>query len=357
MPTHRFSPEQMKDELILKKAIRTTKELLIKKYGKHGKKSQKHLLQSIDSLIETTDFTHSKEGLGVFLSDNLFEIIQFPFQVHQKIKIDTSFALMELFYYLFNDFDYSLLSIQKKEMRFFNGEGSTLTETVNNDFPLVFNESYEYAKPDIIRMHGSTILKQFEREKTVLQEKQRINFFKLADDKLKPFIENSKPFLVAGGKQELSEFLEATNNLQHITAKISKNNLFKDEFHLGELAWEQLSVYKQKIEQLKIRNLSELWGQNLLAFGIDDVWKAAYSGNCDELMLDKTYHQIAFFTYNGKYMSKDKPQYTSHYTIIDNPFEEIVSLVLQKRGKVIFTGSGKLNEYNGIALKLRYTKS
>lgn len=357
LPMHELSPERLKDQLVLKKAIEATKDLIHTNYGKHGKHTYSELIHALDSLVDSIDFTHTKEGLGIFLSENIHEVVLFPFPVHQKITCDSSFSKLELYYYLFTDFDYTLLSIQQETIRLFSGEGSVLTETMNDDFPMNYEETYEYAKPSKIRSHGSTVSKQFEREKGVLEEKRMVDFFKSADLKMDSYIKADQPLLVAGGKQELSAFLELTKHMTQIATTINKNLVFKDVFQLGKSTWAQLEVVTKKVEDLKVRNLSELWGQNMLVFGIDDVWKSAVTGNCSELMIDKTYHASAFISSDRKFLRTHKPTNASNYTIIDTPFEHIISQVLQKRGKVVFVNPGKLNEFNGIALKLRYTKT
>ena len=45
------------------------------------------------------------------------------------------------------------------------------------------------------------------------------------------------------------------------------------------------------------------------------------------------------------------------YLDVNNAVELIINIVREKKGKIVFVDNGELKDFNGIALKLRYSNS
>lgn len=353
IPLFAVNPERQKDPLILKKVIQSAIDLLhIQKSG--SKKEISKMVEKLNGFEESFDFVHSKDGIGIYLSPTFFSVIQFPFAVNQRIEIENSFSCYELYYYLFTPFRYQVLAIQQHDVRFFNGEGVDLEEFYNDDFPAYYEETYEYAHADMISAHGSTVSKQFEREKSMLDSLRRFDFYKATDAKLTAVLDQDKPLILSGAARELGEYLEVTKQLNKIYGKIIGNYLFDGVWSFGILCWQEMQFQTLKKNDLLISELYELFGKQLVSFGIEDVWDAALLGKGRVLFLEKEFRKSGFISLDGTQLKVRRPSDSEGFVLVKDVVEKLIELVLSKGGEVIFVEPKKLDDFNGVALTLRY---
>jgi hypothetical protein len=354
VPMHNKNPERQNDHLIVKKAIDAAKTLLKMKEGENGFDSS-ILSNKLDDLYHQIDFLHVKQGLGIYASSTLARLVHFPFHVHQKIAVNNKFAGMDLYYYLYSTRNYRVLHLQQHAVHLFNGKEDQLNEIMDGYFPAEYKEEYEYEKAEKITSHGSTVLKQFERDKHALQEIRIKDFYKKIDTSVRNYVAEDMPLLIAGTKNELSSFLEISKNIQYVKGKVVGDLLFKDHYELGRKCWEELQVQIGKHHDYLINELEEDFGRNLLVYGVYNVYSAAIDGKGRLLLVDKEYKNAELIypdgiaVNNGKKRSKDKD-----HILMSDAFETVIRLVRDKGGEIVFVEPQKLNEWKGIALQLRY---
>lgn len=350
IPVHRISPERITDEGIVNKAVNRAKELLKKEYEKVD---NKQLIKSIDELVHDIDYLHSKDGIGIFASAGITKVIKFPFPVVEKIKVGDTFDTRDLLYYADTVSDYYVFSISKKHLHLYMGKGEDLREIKNDDFPINYEESYEYSKPSRGTSFGNT-LKDFEKDKSVVQEMRLIDFLRTADPLIGKYVNDKIPLVISGGSKEVADYLQITQHTKKIIGKVIGNYNFNGDMKLASLSWEEVQNYFKNRNKTIISDLHEL-GKDMLASGVEKVWKTAQEGKGLELIVEKDFESPGFITNDGYGLKLEKPVDTEKYLHVDNTVERIINIVREKKGKVIFVDNGEMKDFGGIALKLRYS--
>jgi hypothetical protein len=352
VPTHRLSPDRIKDRVAVEKAVLNAKELLFKSYSKDisGLDS---VMEKLDEMVNKIDFLHTKDGIGIFVSPSLSKLIVFPFEVAEKVKVDAIFDSRDLLYYSNSIIDYAVFSISKKYLKIFNGKGDELIEIKSGDFPMVYEEEYEYATPSRGNSFGNT-LKAFEKDKSILQEIRLVDFLRSADELLDKYIDRNLPIVVAGGKKEIADYLSVSAHKHQIIATVVGNYGFNGDGQLANLAWNQVQNYLKNQHETLLSNLHELLGKELISIGIKEVWEAAKEGKGLELIVEKDFECPVYIGNNDSDLKLKKPLDEKEYKTVSDSVEKSIRKVISKGGKVIFVDNGYLMDFSGIALRLRY---
>lgn len=353
VPTHRLSPERIQDKMIVKKAVESVKLLLQKNHFKYSIDLEK-FIQTLDETIEKIDYNHSKEGLGIFISPRIAQVVKFPFTVVEKISVENSFYSRDLLYYLYKVIDYTILSIGQKHIRLYAAKGEDSEELVNEDFPMEYKETYEYSQGSRITSYGSTVTKQYERDKSELLEIRLTDFLKSADRSLDKYINSSSSLVIAGGKKEIADYLQITDHMDKIIGKVIGNYEFNNLSRLSFHCWEEVQHSFQLRNETLLSNLKELLGEEKLAVGVEEVWEAAIQGQGLELIIEKDLKSHAYISEDGFDLKFQKPMGVSKYARVNDVIEKILRTVLDKGGKITFVDNGVMENFYGIALKLRY---
>lgn len=335
------------------KAVTHAKELLEQKYGK-ANIEMNELLKRIDAMVEQIEFTNTNDGIGIFVSANTAKFVKFPFPVVEKVKVKNDFEIRDLLYYGNLMFDYYVLSISKKHLHLFKGSGKKLSEIKNEDFPIDYEESYEYERPSKGTSYSSGLLKEYEKDKSVVQEIRLIDFLKTADHQLKTYLNSEIPLIVSGGSKEIADFMSITHYKKSIIGKVTGNYHFNGNTLLTQLSWDEIKSYLKKENESLVTNLHELTGKEMVSMGLKDVWKAANEGKGLKLIVEKDFEEAGYISNDGYDLKLSKNTSNKKYTYDSDVVERIIRLVLEKRGKVIFVENGELDYFDRIALQLRY---
>jgi len=181
--THQLSPDRRTDPQQLENTIQEAKAELQEKYGNTPVVAA--LLQRIDDLYSQIDFNHNGPGIGLFVSQNVKIVIPFFFPVRQRVSIGRSFDIRDLVYQSDYGLPYIVLTLSKEEAKLFTGQLNVLTETTDTNFPHLNNAEYEYSKPSRGSSYvGHSFVKEFEKDKSIVEEIRLKQFFKETDDLL-----------------------------------------------------------------------------------------------------------------------------------------------------------------------------
>lgn len=353
VPTHRTSPDRTIDAEVLKRAVKEAKEVIKIKYPEAD--NSKKVIKNIDELVSKIDYVHSKEGIGIYVSPRIAKLIKFPFSVNYKIKVDTAFDSRDLLYNINTAIDYCVLSISKKHIRLFMASGEEFHEINNDDFPLDYEDIHEYSKPSRGTSFGNSALKEFELDKSVLQEIRLKEFLRTTDDVLKRYINTDIPLLVSGSKKEISDYLEVTQYKKRIIGKITGNYNFDGDMQLKTLASKEVQNYLKIQHKILLSNLRELIGKKMVTIGIEEVWKAAKEGMGLQLIVEKDFESHVFVKCDNEYEIRlNKTSGDKRYTFVSDAVERVIKIVRERDGKIEFVDNGEMKDFDGIALRLRY---
>lgn len=350
IPTHQYSRDRMQNPEIIEKAIQKAKRLLAN--GAWNKNDINQVENKIQALLGSVDSMRLQEGLAIFISPNIMRIHLLPFTVKEKIMLGQSFEIRDMVYFNQLLTPYFLLALSKKRIRLFKGSGRDLQEVINNDFPQQYVEEYEYERPSLGSSSGSS-LKAFERDKSIVQENREKVFFRKADTILNKYLKEDTRLFIAGVTEAIANFRESSHHLKNFAGTI-EGNFDLDALHpLAETTWQKIQDTIRSENQALLMKLQKYIGRQLAVEGILDVWRTAKEGKGLTLLVEKDYQVTA-------YQHADDPSAISlsppagKYELVIDAADDVIETVMENGGSVTILENGELQNFNHIALLLRY---
>ncbi len=350
LPTHRLSPDRRVDQLNLKKSINSAKQLLKFKYTVSNIEI---LLDSIDEIFENIDFSHNSLGLGIFISSDVKLAVQFPFTVEEKVLVGDSFEIRDLLYKENYSIPYLVISLSKNSIRLFTGILDELKEVIDINFPLTYEEEYLYNPPSRgTPFTGHTTVRNFEKEKTNMQEIRFKQFYHKADKLLNQYVNTGLPILLLGVQKDIAWFEEVSSYAENFIQSITGNYDSFNEKQLTDISWPVMFEHLQHQRKLLVKELDEKVGSHLVITGIQHIWQATKDGKAFKLLVEKDFRKSGFIT-DGGYQFHERPT-DKAYKIITDAVDDIMEMVLDSGGQVFLTDNNLLKDYQHIALITRY---
>ncbi len=350
VPTHKLSPERRADEPEMERAVEKAIELLEYQYPE---KDTRALVESLRELRSGIDFIHNQAGIGLFVSPNTRLAVTFPFPVKEKLVVGENFEIRDLLYKVYTSRRYYALLLSREGARLFEGSREELEEIRDRHFPRTYQDEYEYNQPSRSSSYaGEAHVKSFEKEKSVLEEKRYQAFFKEVDESLKSYIIGSTPLLLMGTEKAIAWFEEVSSHQKNTIARIDGSYSHWNLKQLGELLWPLVSAQLDKEGEVLVQEFRESLGHQRGVSGIQDAWGAAWEGKALKLLIEKDYQCAGFLDETGNHLYL-RPPMKAHRTLPDAA-DDLIELVLEKNGDVVFLENGKLEEYGGVALITRY---
>ena len=349
VPTHKKSSERTVDKLEVTKAINKAKELVFSKYGKKG--TGENIINELNTLTSNIDYVHNNQGIGFFASEDVSCVVEFPFEVKEKITVGNTFEIRDVLYLEETMINYYVLLINEKKVKLFLGNGENLKEVKDKNFPSNFYEEYEYERPSRGNSSGNS-LKSTEKDKSIVKEMRLMANLKKTDGKLSPYTANNTPFVLCGNPKDLGYFLKVYKNHMNIAGKVSGNYVHENTTVLGKMTFKKLKSYLAKVQNELLEKLDEAIGKKLAVTGIRDVWKAAKAGKGLTLLVEKDYIRPGFVKKNSPELFMRPP--VEEHEILTDAVDDVMEEVLAKNGKVVIFENDNLEKFEHVALILRY---
>jgi Bacterial archaeo-eukaryotic release factor family 3 len=184
IPTHKLSPERQADKVSISRAIEKAGKMLKEKFGVYNLEP---VIQSMNDLYNEIDFDHNEEGLGLFVSETNRLMVKFPFPVVEKVIIGNHFEIRDLLIAEKYNTPYLVLHFNEQGAKLYHGQMAHLKEVKDDYFPAKYVDDYEYNLPGKASFHyGSSVVEQFDKDKSVQEAIHFKNFLQKTDKKLAP---------------------------------------------------------------------------------------------------------------------------------------------------------------------------
>jgi hypothetical protein len=342
IPTHRTSPDRRVDTEVLRKAILHAKTIL---NGKNPPNDIYDLISAeIDRLELEVDPIHAMEGLGLFVSTDIARMVHFPFPVKERIMVGPTFEVRDLYYLEQFAKPYFVLKLTKEEAHLFQLEiGAATHEVTNTYFPMRYKSEYEYSKSSPGTSYGF-VSKSFEKDKSVMNKTRHEMFYKEVAQNVMPYTK-AGDLLISGAKNIISLFDSSRDRRLKVKGRITGS--FIDPQELFDRARSTYYESRQHEIQMTIDSLSELFGMRKVAYGIRNVAIAAASGKGETLLVEKDFKE-------EEIIHSDVQHSQPSINFKAGKVDQIIETIIDKGGKVIFTEENQLEQYDRIALVLRY---
>lgn len=349
MPTHILSSEHILEEIEVKKMLSKAKDLVIEKCGKNN--GGEEIITKLKELAENIDHTTKSKGIGLFVSPLVSHLVNFPFDVKEKVMVGNSFEVRDVVYLAETIINYYVLLINDKAIKLFEGSGENLKLIKNNDFPVDLVDDYEYAHTALGSSYGYS-LKSTEKDKSIVKEQRFETFLKQTDQKLTTYLTENTPLIISGGTKELSSFKKVSAHYKNVVGKINGNYGHLDIQNLGILSFSKIKEYLASEEDMVLKRLGNASAKRLAVSGIENVWKAANEGKGMILLVEKDFAISGYISKDNNSLYLIPPDVP--YESINDAADDVMETVMEKKGKIIIVENGKLKDFNGIAMILRY---
>jgi hypothetical protein len=163
------------------------------------------------------------------------------------------------------------------------------------------------------------------------------------------------PLVLVGARSTLSVFEETNTSPSGVAVTIEGSYAEATPAAIAEMAWPRFQDWLDDQRHQVLDEVGNALGANLLAVGIEDAWTAALEGRGAKLVVDESYRQAAVFhrdEWRLELVQIDVPNPKPAH--LDDAVDELIELIIGKGGEVVFVNEGALDDYDRVALILRY---
>ncbi len=315
VPTHKTSPENQNDRIVVKNIVAEALSE-IEKLG--PKRDFQAVIENLNSAFDSIDWNYSSDGLALFVSEEGFWKFNLNHSPIEQISISDQFSITEIAKSMNDSWDYYLLVLSESPTKLFRGSRQDLTE-IKGGFPFSHGG----------RGGSSAIPTAFGKQTSVIvDEEHRMFFRKISDELTKVISKESLPIFVTGVDRFLSFWTEIAP--EHTpAAQIQGSYDFMSDSELLKVVWPDIENYF-KLENRKVTERLEI------AFG-----NKTYAGGFEEVIEMAKLGRVAYLVVSDQETA--------------NPLtESAVRLTLQGGGEVSFVPAEDLVNFAEISADLRY---
>lgn len=335
LPTHRTAPENYQDAKVLKNLAHNARERLLKEFEE---RDIKFILENLESVQASIDHQQNKEGLAVFISEGVCEVVRVPVTVEARVVIDQNFATRPVLRAMNSHTAYYILTLSESHIRLLEA---------NRDRA---HEVHEFGFPVENKHHHVTHKMRNVWSKE--EDEQVRDFFREVDQKFDEVYKAHPRLLVlAGSEHALDNFRHVTEHTGLILASVNGNYDHTPAGELGEVVWPHVKDASHQRQLEEMDKLGEARGTNKVALGLAEVYATAVQGRGNTLFVEDNFFHPAKVVdgHLETLVDREDPE------VVDDIVDEIAETVLAMKGKVVFVKQAMLAEYGSpIAMTLRY---
>ena len=316
--------------------------------------------EKLKNLVETRKYDDDTKGNAIFVSSEIEEIIALPFEVESKAYVGYGFQVRDLVYAMNRLTEYVLVSIAEKKVLTLRGMGARLSPVEIEGMPTDMDD----AGPEHVKDRRYTGAhdqgggnESFIHQGVQQENAERMkNFLVKIDHALSKYLVNENlRFVVMGVERKTSHFKKLSKNLDRLICSVEGNYDHLSVKALGDLVWPEVQkkVSEEKEEHLKM--LEAAIGRSQYASGITHAWHAAAEGRVKTLLVEKDFTCPAIVSDDGFNLDLEiDGKQTSPERLKEDAVDDLIELVLDKGGNIVFLEDGKLENHDHLAAITRY---
>jgi hypothetical protein len=337
LPTHRTSPDNKRDPILLKNLVTEATDRLVELLGKRDASA---MIRELERQVAAIDLRRTLDGMAIFVSAEHAGVYLLPVPLSPRVVIDDTFATRDLVFAMNRSPRYWVLALSERPTRLFEGVRDTLVEVRGGGFPRV-HENPESAEP---------LPEMTERSK--LEQAWQRQFFREVDQALAAYTKaDPLPVCVVGVERWLAFFKNVTAH-KDIAVTLTGNHDQTPPHELAKLVWPAMSDALTARRRHALDALEAAIGAQRVASGLGEAWRRAQEGRGDLLLVERDYHQAARFD-EATNQLHPVAEGGDAATMAD-AVDDLIELVLAKQGDVVFVEDAALEGHGRVALTLRY---
>lgn len=341
LPTHRTSPDNKQDPIRVRNLLTEATNRLLESFSRREVAS---LLEDLERIADEIDYTHTLDGLAIFVSADVARKFYLPFTLNERVVIDQNFHTRDLVFALNRTPRYWVLALSEKPTRLYEAVREDLEEvTTGSGFPLT------HSGPG----GASGLPNDPAVNRSAFRDEHHRIFFRKVDEALGEIMANDPlPLAVVGVERFISFFREVTSHGNQIVATQRGSHDRTSAHELGQLVWPEVKASLAERRQGVLSELEAAIGGQRSASTIGEAWRLAREGRGAILLVEENFHYPARINASGTGLEPlDAPNGPDD---LDDAVDETVETVLNMGGRVVFFEDGTLAQHDRIALILRY---
>jgi hypothetical protein len=340
LPTHRTAPDNRQDPIRVKNLV---SEAASRLQNEISRRDLAPLLQRLDALTAEIDYRYTLDGLVLAVNQDMARQYVLPFPLVERVVVDETFFTRDLVRALNRTRRYWVLSLSEQPTRLYSATREHLEEIVNADFPMNHTgPGGEAPLPAGLGINSSS-----HRDERLRQ------FFRAVDNALRPLrLEDPLPLAIVGIDRHQAAFREVSRQGDDIIASVQGSYDSATAHDLGRLVWPSVSDGFTVRRRQVLDDLATAVGAHRSVSTLGEVWRHTAMGRGDLLLVEDGYHEPARLTADGQ-LELDIEDATAP-DVLDDAVDEVITMALQKGGRVAFVEDGELSLHRRIALILRY---
>jgi len=302
------------------------------------------VLHKMNALVTATDFPAGKKGLVLYASPLFAKIYFLDTEVPERIVIDDSFEIRDLIFNRKEEKHYLLFVLSGEKCKLYMHTGQQLMPVKlegSNSVDAYWNDEVE-------RVANFT-------DPVVYKAKQVEKFIRQMDKELIQVLHHHPlPVFLMGSKPIIGLYNSITHIKQEIKGIVEGNyeNATIDELTIA--LQPVYNVWKKQQQHDLLHQIEAASSQKKLSSGIQEVWKDAYEKKGRLLLVEKDYVASGEHVAAGKIVYKPtvaQNDFHSAHDVVD----DVIEMVLENGGDVVFMEAGALAGYGHIALIKYYS--
>lgn len=335
--THRTHPDNVQDEVKLKKLLHEAEERVIAEFGKRPVAA---LLENIASVGSEIDANYNLDSLHIFLSNDTKEIIKSSWDTaNEGVHISESFALRSVIKAYNRSENYLVMLLSQSGVHLYEAMNDEIIKEIeNDDFPFSENQHYN-TYPD--KGSDSKHLDDLVREFLNKVDKAVVRVHNATDlDCVVICTEDNYSRLqqVADKPSVYLGYAAVDYN------KAASNQIVKQ-------SWEIVSKLQKERRTHEISEVKEAVSRGVVLTDLQEIYQAAIDGRAELLMIHESFSQPVLMTSDRTF---DLISDVKTPNAIDDITSNIAWEVLSKKGRVVFTAQDEIKDLGTIVLKTRY---
>jgi len=338
LPTHRTSPDNKRDPILLKNLVSEAGDRLVELLGK---RDAAPLIRELEAQVAAVDLRRTLDGMAIFVNADHAGVYLLPVPLEPRVVIDDTFATRDLVFALNRSPRFWVLVLSEQPTRLYEGVRDTLVEVRGGGFPMVHeNPEADEPLPEM-------------KERSKVEQAWHRRFFRQVDQALSAYTKaDPLPVCVVGVERWLAHFQEVSER-KDVVVTLTGNHDQTPPHALGKLVWPAVSDALAAERRRALDALEAAVGAQRFASGLGDAWRRAQEGRGELLLVERDYHQAARFdeaTNEVHLLAEDDAGDATMADAVD----DLIELVLAKQGDVVFVDDGVLEGHGRVALTLRY---
>lgn len=327
--THRNSPENKKDEIVLKNLVTEAENRINES---HDNETGRMVIQKLKELASNIDARYNFESLALFVSPEVAEFIRMPISVEDRVVIGETFSTRDLIRMLHKELNYYILVLSRERARLIEAAGDKEIQEIHNGFPM----ENSYTVPG----EG----KLFNRETGLVLE-----FYRNVNDQLDDVLDDKKlPVFVCTDTSNYADYLQAGGKKENIAGHIDGNKDQEDPNNIVEAVWPKVQEWHREKNDRLLTQLTKNAGAGDFETDLSEIWKAIIEGKGSVLYVKEGFIQPA------KVDNNVVEPVDENNANVDDIIDEMIEKNNEYGGDTVFVSGNELEEYNGLALLKRF---